>query len=45
VLAPLTTAGEPGMVVEGDVVERLEAAMSVVMLVVNYMVTIRLGDG
>jgi len=33
------------MVVEGDVVERLEAAMSVVMLVVNYMVTIRLGDG
>jgi hypothetical protein len=40
----LTTVGEPGMVVEGDVVERPEAAGSVVMLVVNFMVTNHLGD-
>jgi hypothetical protein len=44
VLALLTTVGEPGMVVEGNIVERMEAAGSVMMLVVNYMVTIRLGD-
>jgi hypothetical protein len=43
VLVSLTTVREPGMVVEGDIVAGLEAAGSV-MLTVNYMVTIHLGD-
>jgi len=37
------TVRDPGMVVEGDIVAGLEAAGSV-MLTVNYMVTIHLGD-